>query len=336
MSFGNYITEVRKSEIEMSNILYLIRKNCGPYLKQLRNSPDFLWRGRYNAPTEVMTEIVPIKNREPKDTPVDVHNMLDDIFMDKWKWRARSDSVVFCYGSKSQVKSYGSPNLVFPIGNFSFLWHPTIDDLYMYLKEHTNLIDGYSGDPYDYDYNYGPDSGNGHWEWNGYIVDTTRDCEEAAEDTFNNSYYQHRCDDEARKSCIQLDIFQSEDECYEDAFEKCKGYSINDILRDIELEREWAPDVPIEDFNVDKDKETLEDIISGYRNKNLSAAIKSEHEIMVRCKSYYLINPFLLNIFSTKMEFEFRKMFLKGKMDIYPPMYGDVGTIMWKPKVRKE
>jgi len=60
----------------------------------------------------------------------------------------------------------------------------------------------------------------------------------------------------------------------------------------------WEPDVSLEEFMKEKEdehnekmEEELEYIIKSYQNtKGMKSAINSKHEIMFRCKEYYLIN----------------------------------------------
>ena len=72
-------------------------------------------------------------NRQPSDTPLKTHEMLDSWFYYNLGIKARSQTV-FCFGSSDrgvlETKEYGDPYLVFPIGKFKFVWSDLVTDLF--------------------------------------------------------------------------------------------------------------------------------------------------------------------------------------------------------------
>jgi hypothetical protein len=106
-------------------------KDCGPYLKLLSKHKftRMLYRGSKNPFNGNITKVIPRKNREPKDMPQKLHQVLDAHFHKKFGWKARSEGV-FVNPSQEMVKEYGASNLFFPIGKFKFVWSPKIGDLY--------------------------------------------------------------------------------------------------------------------------------------------------------------------------------------------------------------
>jgi len=69
------------------------------------------------------------KNRKPKDTPGNIHNILDELFLQRFGWRARSDAL-FCSGDMSQAGFYGATYEIYPANGFKFVWSERIRDLY--------------------------------------------------------------------------------------------------------------------------------------------------------------------------------------------------------------
>ena len=120
--------------ISIQEALELAHTNSKPYLKQIVKKggvTQFMYSGRtHNANS--FTRVVQ-KEREPLDTPKIIHMMLDRLFKKKWGYNARSQTI-FCTGSQVQAELYGNSFLIFPYGNFKFLWHQKAKDLYNYLK----------------------------------------------------------------------------------------------------------------------------------------------------------------------------------------------------------
>lgn len=134
MRFYNYLTE-EKPEI----IIKSIEDKCQPFLKDW-NGNFFLYSGRRKINDFTIKKIR--KNRKPSDTPLEVHNLIDDWFYKNFGVRARSNSI-FCIYNKSQ-EFYGTPHIVFPIGKYTSLYSYDIVDLY-------NQLEGWYQDIYGYD-----------------------------------------------------------------------------------------------------------------------------------------------------------------------------------------
>jgi hypothetical protein len=81
----------------------------------------------------------------------------------------------------------------------------------------------------------------------------------------------------------------------EEAIEQLKD-EIGDDFNEYKLV--WEPEVSLENFveeiereHNEKMEDELEYLIKSYQNtKGMKSAINSKHEIMFRCKEYYLIN----------------------------------------------
>jgi len=91
-------------------------------------------------------ERAPRKDRRPKDTDIERHEELDNWFLDKFGWRARS-SGVFCTPDYMTALSYAAKIIVGPLGVFiiipqkpyEYIWSPKVRDL-MYDSSDINKL----------------------------------------------------------------------------------------------------------------------------------------------------------------------------------------------------
>lgn len=111
------------------NLAHKIVDDCEPYLSQ--HSKFYimpLFRGTRQSETVDIKQIR--SNREPKDMPRHITQLLDQWFEQQFGIRFRTNAM-FATGDQSAASSYG-PRLtaVYPIGQFDFLWSPNVPDLY--------------------------------------------------------------------------------------------------------------------------------------------------------------------------------------------------------------
>jgi len=122
-----YITYINESiDTELTEVF----KNCAPYIKLLKECDGkMLYReGQYLV--DDITEFEHNWYRRPKDTPLEVHEIMNDVFMKEFGWTARSG--VFCYiNTKYRESGYGKGYLLFPIGDFEYLWSDEIKDMFV-------------------------------------------------------------------------------------------------------------------------------------------------------------------------------------------------------------
>ncbi len=145
MRFYNYLNE---KDLDLKYIAQLLYKNCMPYLKDINFSKNFpfLYSGRKKSKIWFKGRVR--KDRKPKDTPKEIHNMLDNAFQKKFGIKARSQSL-FTSFYINQTTPYGNSYIIFPIGNYEILWNPKIIDLtdklgnYSYKKFKKGLIQAY-------------------------------------------------------------------------------------------------------------------------------------------------------------------------------------------------
>lgn len=138
MKFYNWLNEERIDQGEYDNILSTIIEDCQPFLKQ--NKTDFLYSGRKYKSTFAKTSIR--KNRNPLDTPLIIHDIVNSELKKKFGIKLRSESM-FCKANLD-AGSYGHIYLVFPIGDYNLYYSDEYSDLYVNIKEafYKHKIDG--------------------------------------------------------------------------------------------------------------------------------------------------------------------------------------------------
>lgn len=127
-----------RHEEEWNPIKEKLLADCKPFLNDMGGFKEFLYRGvsrRINNIEQLSTR----KDRSPKDTKEKAHNQFDEFFKKRYGWKARSENVIFAFGSSTPAINYGKPYLVFPIGSYEYLWSEHIFDL-------TNTLSAFAAD----------------------------------------------------------------------------------------------------------------------------------------------------------------------------------------------
>ena len=114
-----------------------IYKNCKPFLEEsgfevnAHGDPkSCAWRGVSNlSPSKVFFTQSQVKWRRPTDTNPKIHGALDGALEREFGHKYRSEGI-FGSGAKKMASGYGTPYLFFPIGSFSYVWSPKIEDAY--------------------------------------------------------------------------------------------------------------------------------------------------------------------------------------------------------------
>ena len=107
----------------------LIIKNCQPYLRQIKN--DLMFRGLtipQDSNAAFGKKKARLDGREPMDTSPKIHNSLNKHFTEEYGHPYRNG--VFTTGDSNIAGKYGDTMMIFPIGDFEFIWHPEIKDLF--------------------------------------------------------------------------------------------------------------------------------------------------------------------------------------------------------------
>lgn len=113
----------------------LIKRDCSFYLKHAPylNSRIQMWRGISYLAVPFSKQKAK-KWRLPLHTPQKLHDSLNNFFVEKFGWPARSGT--FVSWDIDTAASYGDLYAIFPIGEFKYVWSPDVVDLYENLTDY--------------------------------------------------------------------------------------------------------------------------------------------------------------------------------------------------------
>ena len=125
----NRIAEKYRLTNEHINFIWQIKDNCDSYLRQNPGAMSLgqIYRGIHSS-QNTLTKKVRLDNRRPLDSNQSVHDELNKLFKEQFGEPFRN--AMFCSSDQSQVSSYGEVYIIFPIGDFTFLWSPDVEDTF--------------------------------------------------------------------------------------------------------------------------------------------------------------------------------------------------------------
>jgi len=128
MKVHEIITEAMSTK--PAGIAKTILRDCGPYLSMIGNKPTQykIWRGTNDIGTVFSKNKCPF-NRSPRDTDEEVHWVVDEWFLERTGIRFRSNATFGTGDYDVVVSNYGSPYIIFPIGEFSYCWSTKVADM---------------------------------------------------------------------------------------------------------------------------------------------------------------------------------------------------------------
>lgn len=139
-SFKQFLCE-QEEKASREQIISYVKEYCQPFLTQATRLHS-LFRGiTIGSDSEPYYILSPRSDRTPKDTPMEVHKIADEWFLENFGHRFRSHAV-FGAADLLAANEYGEPYYLFPIGEFSFCWSPVYNDMYVQLEKKLHLIDG--------------------------------------------------------------------------------------------------------------------------------------------------------------------------------------------------
>ena len=122
-----------------------IHSDCQFYLSQIKGvdngfprdmQQSIAWRGMSKDKywdSQIQLKDVRLDGRNPKDTDVELHGYLNREFTELYGAPFRN--AMFMSGSMRDTLRYGTPFQVFPVGQFKFIWSPTVNDLWVEARE---------------------------------------------------------------------------------------------------------------------------------------------------------------------------------------------------------
>ena len=131
MKFKKYIKEINDDDFTDS-IAKRLKKDCMPFIKEMKSNNLYNWFYRATEHHyKDISKIKPRKNRRPRNMPLEIHKYMDKVFKKKFGWNVRSEGV-FVSSDRNQLEYiYGDTYLFFPIGNYKYVYHPWVKDIFM-------------------------------------------------------------------------------------------------------------------------------------------------------------------------------------------------------------
>lgn len=154
ISFKTFLNEQNTRHIDdPEEVIHRIKTDCARFLDEIdfyvgpgvesatsimsTTVPRALWRGMTLVNTQ-FTKLPGNRTRSPSDTSPLMHRLLMQYFQDHFGYPYRHAGV-FCSSARSQAWGYGDNIfLVFPIGDYSYVYSPKIQDAYQAFDNHTN------------------------------------------------------------------------------------------------------------------------------------------------------------------------------------------------------
>ncbi|MFW6001933.1 MAG: hypothetical protein ACOCQD_01180 [archaeon] len=132
MKFYNYLINERmeSSDEKIEEIFKIMSRDCKNFLKEYKKkrSPGLLYSGRRKDEDYFIGKVR--KNRDPKDTPQQIHDIADNYFKEYYGIKLRSNSL-FCTMSRREAMAHGDNiYIVFPMGDYKIFYNPNVRDLF--------------------------------------------------------------------------------------------------------------------------------------------------------------------------------------------------------------
>ncbi len=152
-SFKRFLLSEENIKVSHAQAAEMIFRDCQPFLKEIdyrgrdANGLDnnlYLYRGMNG---EAVGSYPFLKNevyhdRKPRDMPIEYHKALDSYLYKKFGIKFRSNAI-FVTGELGRAQSYGTVHMIFPIGEFKFIWEENIGDIWEDMVFSKHFLDVY-------------------------------------------------------------------------------------------------------------------------------------------------------------------------------------------------
>lgn len=144
MRYRQLIKEDFASEQTILNAAKTIKQNCQPYLQQNKDAINRypMYRGvkppgghsvTGAGDANVIRKDVRLTDRKPSDMPRELHHFINQYFMQNYGAAFRT--AMFVSGSSAMASDYGTTYIIFPAGEFQYLWSDSYEDLFSITSE---------------------------------------------------------------------------------------------------------------------------------------------------------------------------------------------------------
>jgi len=135
MRYRELTERMAPHEYDGEEITEVLIRDCAPYLNEINGQVQkhILWRGLQGTTAKGFgKKYSRIHGRFPLNTKMSQQATINKFFVDNFEHPFRNG--VFVSGDLMQAMEYSQggsyPHAIFPIGNFEYLWHPRLDDMY--------------------------------------------------------------------------------------------------------------------------------------------------------------------------------------------------------------
>jgi hypothetical protein len=127
MKVCEVLTEALGS-VDADGVVSQIKRSCQPFLSQCEEP---MWRGLSHARNAgtIFSTVATEQFRSPRDTPAIINTYMMSYLNKKFKIPFRQQHTIFTTGSEGSASSFGTPFMVFPIGQFDYCWSHKVRDL---------------------------------------------------------------------------------------------------------------------------------------------------------------------------------------------------------------
>lgn len=238
------------------SVLNMIRHECSNIISLYKKTNKFFFRGiGGDSGRDIDYKIkkyIPRTDRYPKDTPSSYHFIADNIFYDKFGWKARSEGV-FVISDYGIAKSYNRPHIFLPVNGYKYLWSNKYKDLY------SDFFEDLENDVFE--------------KYQATMESTFEDEKGNTYDTIGD----------AISSINGLGIIDVEEVSDDMVFHYIETRDSDDWIKITEYRKS-------NDSEDDIRENLIIDAIGTYQSTHLEEAIKSMSEVMFKCKYYYAID----------------------------------------------
>jgi len=125
----DYELEMNQPIVDMLNTATKVGNECRRFIDQTRPG-QVIYRGMHvDGDDAILKKNVRLDARMPADSTDDAHEFVNDYFREHYGAPFRN--AMFATGKAYWAASYGQPYIVYPVGEFDFIWSKTIKDLWV-------------------------------------------------------------------------------------------------------------------------------------------------------------------------------------------------------------
>jgi len=165
ITFKEFINEEHKvlykdaDDRDYSGFFDVIKKDCKKYLDEIKNPTNvIMYRGLDKDKNHGFISVKDARtDRRPLNTDDKLSDKIDEWFKQEYGIRFRSQAV-FAVGHRIVAKQYGDIYIMFPIGDYDYIWSPNYSDLTEDVSRYFEMHNREYPDEYDYFFKTGTSS----------------------------------------------------------------------------------------------------------------------------------------------------------------------------------